>query len=193
MKKIREIAKESTRALILDKTKELIVSKGILKTSTKQISDYCNVAHGTIFSHFNNREQLISSVIKRELIRIAKALYKLEDLNVPFDQLLDKYLSLVAKEENLLAILNKEFPFLSDGLKREIVTTESIVKKLFYNRIEQGIHENIFKPMNISVILSFLFGTIQHYLIRKELFIDSGSIIKKKKNEIINIFLTLLN
>lgn len=192
MKNSRKIAKERTRLLILDKTKELIELYGIQNITTKQISDSCQLAHGTIFSHFSNREELISNVIKQELIRIAKELNKLEELNVSFMKLLDKYLSLVARDEDLLVVLTIEYPFLSDSLQREIITTESIVKKLFYQRIEQGIAGNEYKAFNISVLLSFLFGTIHYYLARKNLFVSSGSVIERKKKDIINIFLSTI-
>lgn len=192
MKNTRQIAKESTRLLILEKTKELIISNGILNTSTKQISNHCKVAHGTLFSHFNNREELFGSVIKHELIRIAKRIKALEDTNPTFEILVNNYLLLVAEEESFLCVINKEFPFLSDLLQREIITTESIVKKLFYHKIEQNISSGEFKDVNITAVLSFFFGTIQYYLVRKELISDSGSVIKSKQSELTDILLTLL-
>ena len=193
VKNVRQLSKEATRQLILEKTKELIIAGGVLKTSTKQIADSSRVAHGTIFSHFNNREQLISSVIKQELIRIAKELYQFEEQShSSFEKLLREYLVLVSREEDLLVVLSKEFPFFSDDLKREIITTETIVKKLFYNKIREGIDKNIFKPVNIPVALSFLFGTLHFYLSRKEYFVSKDSVINEQKEEIMTIFINIL-
>jgi AcrR family transcriptional regulator len=192
MKNLRKISKETTRNLILEKTKQLIISNGILKTSTKQIADLCKVAHGTIFSHFNSREVLIGTIIKEELIRIAQKLYQIAEINGKFVEMLEEYLNLVIEEEELLIVINKEFPFFSEYLKNEIITTETIVKKFFYNKLlEESLTVNR-EPLNISVVISILSGTISYYLTRKEYFVSSGSVINKKKEDIIKIFLNIL-
>jgi AcrR family transcriptional regulator len=193
MKNIREISKENTRNLILERTLQLIFIQGVINTSTKQIADACNLAHGTIFAHFKNREELIGSVIKSELIRIAEKLYQISEQKSPFDKLLDEYLKLIVEEEELFVVINKEFPFLSDYLKNEIISTETIVKKFFYNTILAGIDEGSIKKINISVLISCIFGIISHYLVRKEYFVSSGSVIMQKKNEIIKLVLNLIN
>jgi len=192
MKKYREIAKENTRNLILTKSKEIIVRKGVLATSTKAIADECKLAHGTIFSHFNNREELVAQIIKKELIRIAEKLNHFEELNAGIEELLENYLQLVIEEEDFFVIINREFPFFSDYLKDEIITTEMIVKKLFYNKISEGVDAGFFKSLNLQVVNSCLFGTISYYLVRKEYFITAGSVIAAKKNDIIEIFINLI-
>jgi len=192
MKDIREISKENTRRLILGTTREIIVFQGIINTSTKQISDKCKIAHGTIFAHFKNREILIGTVVKTELIRIAENLYQLAEGNNPFDKLLEEYLNLVSEEEDLLVVINKEFAFFSDYLKNEIITTETIVKKFFYDALSKGIETGLMEPLNISMLISCLFGTISHYLVRKEYFVSSGSVIMQKKQEIIQLFIYLI-
>lgn len=188
----RQISKEATKELILEKTKELIVKKGLLKTTTKEISTYCKVAHGTIFSHFSNREKLISEIVKIELTGIAKKLYQIKDNPNSIEELLYDYLSLVEQNENFLTIINKEFSFLSENLQREIITTEGIVKKVFYNEIEKNINNSNLKSVNIQVAISFLFGTISYYLSRKEYFVLSGSVMKEKKEDIKNTFINFL-
>jgi len=192
MKNKRQISKETTRKLILEKTRELIVKNGILNTSTKSISDYCMVAHGTIFSHFENREKLISTVVKIELTEIAKKLYTIEEPSTTIDGLISEYLKLVEDDEDFLVVINKEFAFLDHNLQREIITTESIVKNLFYNKLSKSIADKNIKSINIHVAISALFGTISHYLIRKEYFVVSGSVMKEKKEEILNTFIELL-
>ncbi len=188
----RQISKEATKELILKKTKELIIKKGLLKTTTKEISTYCKVAHGTIFSHFKNREILISEIVKIELMGIAKKLYQIKDNPNSIEELLYDYLSLVEQNENFLTVINKEFSFLSKNLQREIITTEGIVKKVFYNEIEKHINSNNLKSVNIQVAISFLFGTINYYLSRKEYFVLSGSVMKDKKEDIKNTFINFL-
>lgn len=192
MKNKRQISKETTRNLILEKTKELIVKNGIIATSTKSIADYCKIAHGTLFSHFNTRETLIAEVLKIEFLRVAKRLYEMKSANKSLEFILTNYFELLIEEEELFVVVNKEFPFISDSIKMEIITTESIVKKLILQKIEQGISDGIFKSIKPTMAISFLFATLNYYLCRKEFFVESGSVIKLKKDEIINTFLTFI-
>jgi AcrR family transcriptional regulator len=189
IKNKRQISKEVTKEIILKGTKKLIIKNGILNTTTKEISAFCNVAHGTIFSHFSNREALISEVLKTELMGLAKVLHQLKDNTQSIAELLDEYLNLVERNELFLTVISKEFSFLSRNLQREIIITESIVKKMFYAEIEKLISS---KNMDIQVAVSFLFGTINYYLNRKEYIVLSGSVMKVRKIEIKNTFLDFL-
>jgi AcrR family transcriptional regulator len=193
MKNKRILAKEYTRNLILEKTLEIIISNGIINTTTKQIADACNLAHGTLFAHFNNRETLIGSVIKNELLRIAQKLYLIAEKKCSFEQLLGEYLDVISEDENLLVVIQKEFSFLDDYLKNEIITTETIIKKFFYDVINSEINSENIKPVNISVLISCIFGSINHYLTRKEYYVALGSVIALKKPEIIKIFINFKN
>jgi len=188
----RQISKETTKNLILERTKELIVKNGIIKTSTKNIAEYCKIAHGTLFAHFRNREQLISEVLKNELLRISKRLYQLKSSNNSLEHLLNKYFDLVIDEEELFVVVNKEFPFISNNIKREIITTETIVRNLILKKIEQGVNNKLFKPIEPRIAMSFLFGTLNYYLSRKEFFTSTGSVIQIRKKEIINTFLIFI-
>ena len=192
MKTKRQIAKEETREMILEKTQEFILMNGIVNSSTMAISKYCGVGHGTLFMHFQNREGLISEVLKKELLEIAKKLYKIKESENSFQTLLPEYLNLLEDKEDFLVIINKEFSFLHPDVQREVITTEGIVKKLFYDLIQKGIDKNEFKKVNVKMAISSIFGTINYYLERKEYFVSEGSVIRKKKKDIENYFIEIL-
>ncbi len=178
--------------MILLTTKTLIENQGMLNTTTKHIADHCGIAHGTIFSHFNTRDLLFSTVIKRELIRVAEKLHKLDVKNRTLEALLKAYFLLLAKEEPLMTALSREFPFLSEEIKNEIITTETIIKKFLYDKIQAGIDSKTLKAVNITVALSFLFGAIQLFLCRKEYYVkDDESVIRMKSDELIQTFISL--
>jgi AcrR family transcriptional regulator len=192
MKNKRQLAKEETRNNILQQTKKLVETKGIYQLTTKEIADKCQIAHGTLFAHFPDKENLMITVLKTELMSIAKAINELNKGQVNFEGLLDGYLLLVSKHEDLLVVIAKEFPFLSNNLKREIITTESIVRKIFYEQLEQDIQKKILPPVPITKALVFLTGTINYYLSRRELFTSNSDLIKLKKEDIQHTFIHFL-
>ena len=192
MKNKRQIEKDSTRSLIVEKTLELITKQGIVDTSTKQISEYCKLAHGTLFAHFGTRDKLIAEVVSSELKRIARQIHRLHDEGSSLEQILETYLSLIAGEEDLFVILVKEFSFFDISIRQEIIATETIIKKYVFEKIEEGIRDKIYKPLDITKVLSFLFGTINYYLQRKEFFVSSGSVIESRKEDIHSTFFSLI-
>ena len=60
MKNKRQQAKQLTFDKILQVTKKLIEEVGILKLKTIDIAKNANVAHGTLFAHFETKEALPS-------------------------------------------------------------------------------------------------------------------------------------
>jgi len=192
MKNLRTISKNSTRSRILESTLKIIITKGIVDTSTKSIADSCNVAHGTLFAHFENRENLIGQVLKNELLQIAKRIYQLDIPNASLEDILSEYLNLIIEKEGLYVIINKEFPFVGTDIKREIITTESNIKNLVLRKIKKGIRDKSYKAISPTMTVSFFFGTLNYYLSRKEYFVENGSVIEQKKDEIITTFLSLL-
>lgn len=193
MKNSRQIAKQQTRNNIITAAKKVISEKGISGTTTLEVANQAGIAHGTVFAHFCNREMLIFEVINNELIIIAKAIYEINVVNKGLESILNSYINLLAKEEKIHVALAREFWSFPDELKRNIMSTEIIIRKFIYNAIEQGIEQQLYKPVNITIAVNFLFGTINFYLSRHEMYLsDSNSLIISKKDLIIENFILML-
>ena len=168
---------------------------GILLLNTLDIAKEANIAHGTVFAHFPNKEMLISNIIETELKSIARNLKEMIDNQSDgIGILLGNYMNLLAQNEDFFVVIAKEFPFLNPNLQKSIISTESIIKNIIYQHIETGIKNGIYKQIDITMSLSFLFGTINYYLSRKEYFITKNDkIIMEKKQQIIDIFFEIIN
>jgi AcrR family transcriptional regulator len=189
----RQIQKNTTRDKILYNAKKIFIKNGFLNTTTEKIAKAAGIAHGTLFLHFKNKEILILKIFDMELNILTDELHLILINLVNLDDILLKYLDFLEKEEKFFSIIAKEFPFYSDKLKRQIIFRESAIKNYFYIAIDKGIEKNIYKKVNITCTLTFLFGTINYYLINKDLFTSDNGIIKEKKELILNTFLTFLS
>ena len=186
-------SKIKTRNLILSKAKEIFTNQGMYKTSTRDISKACGIANGSLFLHFGTKENLISTVFENEIKRIANELRSEFESENNVEVLLEKYLTLLEKEENFFSVISREFQFFPDQLKRQIISFETIIRNYFYSVIEKGIALGKYKDINITSTLTFLFATINYYLYLKEIHAsDESSVIKKKKNEICSTFMSML-
>jgi AcrR family transcriptional regulator len=193
MKNKRQTSKEQTLNKIVEVTRQLIIQQGIITLNTVEIAKTANIAHGTIFAHFASKELLISHICQQELKKIALKLRELsENQSNEINNLLDKYLNLLAENEDFFVVISKDFPFLNPDLQKTIISNESIVRNILYQHIENGIKNGIYKNVDITMSLSFLIGCINLYLGRKEYFVTKTSIILEKKEKLIQTFLEIL-
>lgn len=194
MKNKRQIAKQKTFDRIIQSAKKLIEEKGILHLTTIEIANSAQVAHGTLFAHFETKETLVAKVSQIELIRIAKKLKSIAERKTKIDVLIDNYLSLVAENEKFYAVIAKEFPFLDEKIQQSVLANETIIKNILYKKIEEGNSAGQFGVIDITMTVAFFFASINYYLSRKEYYISGkGALMNQKKNQISETFLKLLN
>lgn len=183
----REESKIQTRELILKKTKELINKTGVLNLTTAVIAKECNIAHGTLFQHFGNRDILINTVFDEELKRIAQRIKEncndVSDLNV----LLQSYLKVIYDEEAFLCILYRELPFFPEEIQCNVISLEAILRNVFYTSIYEQKNRKI-KADEITLRLDAFFSTVIHYLSLKQLYSPDGDVINSKRTDIIKLF-----
>ncbi|MEW5814907.1 MAG: TetR/AcrR family transcriptional regulator [Spirochaetota bacterium] len=184
----RQRQKEKTREHILAASKKFFIRKGVLASTTEGIAKACGVAQGTLFLHFKTKENLILGIFEKELMRIAEELYILTGNAFELKPLLEAYLSFLEKEEDFLSVIGREFPFFPNKLKRQILSLEAIIRHIFYTTIENGIERGSIKRLDITAVLTFLFGTLNYYLSMKKIFVARGSVISAKKQSIIDTF-----
>lgn len=189
----RELQKQKTRLLIKKCAKELFVKEGFLNTTTAVIARKAQVAHGTLFLHFKTRELLILEIIRDLLISVTDKLYLLLEKVSDIEELLSIYLDYIASEEPFFSVLARELPFYPPELGREIFFTESGVRGYFYQTLEEGVKKGLYKEVDITMTITFLFGTISYLLANKEMINPGGSVIMVKKREIIENFITYIN
>lgn len=189
----RQEAKYNTHKKIIKSAKEIFTQNGVLNSTTKEIAVDCGIAHGTLFMHFENKETLIAEIFTIELKRIGEEMYQISNKSSELETLIDLYFDFLEKDEDFLSVIYKEFPFYSKALQRKILSIEIIIRNFFYNSIESGIRKNKYKELKITTTLSFLFGTLNYYIRQKEIFIESGSVIKSKRESIKETFFNLIN
>ena len=151
MKK-REIQKKATKSLLLKTAKEVFTKKGFLNTTTAEIAKKTNVAHGTLFLHFKNKETLIIEIFQQELIKMTDELHNLLNNSYDIKILLDRYLTYLIKEEDFFSTIAKELPFYQDDLKRQIFFRESGTRSYFIEALEKGIKQNNASLESILII-----------------------------------------
>lgn len=189
---IREQNKAETRIKILREAKQLFIDNGFLGTTTLQIAKACEIAHGTLFVHFRNKEELIIAILEEKLLEMAKKIHRLAMESDQIEILVDKYLDYVEEDEDFLAVIAREMPFYPELMRNRIIANEIIIRHFFYSSIENGIRIGRFNTDSITDVINFIFGTVNYYLSMKKVFAPGESIIALKRRGIIENFYKLI-
>ena len=180
----RSLAKQETRQKLLATAKEMLILNGLLPLSTVEIARQAGVAHGTLFFHFQSKENLLVEVIDQELLQITTELYPLLERPHQLRELLDTYLNFLEREELFFAVIARETPFYTPELRRSILGREAAVRQYFYRAIETAVQSGQIQPLDITSSLNFLFGTLTYYLSLGEAFASRGCVIAEKRASI---------
>jgi AcrR family transcriptional regulator len=188
----RAQSKEKTRSRLLKAAKEEFLQNGFLKSKTEDIAKRAGVAHGTLFLHFESKDNLILEIYDSELKKVTNELYQQLDQVSSVATLLDIYLDWLEENETFYAIIAKELPYYPGKLRRKIMPRDAAIRSYFYAVLERGIEMGCIKQMDITMAITFLFGTVNFLLSLKPAFTNQGSVIQAKKEEIKRTFLTFI-
>ncbi len=66
----------NTRQQILDATRRIIHARGLARVTTKEIAREANCAEGTLYKHFEHKEDLFLSIVQQNLPPILETLHE---------------------------------------------------------------------------------------------------------------------
>jgi AcrR family transcriptional regulator len=75
--------KENTRKKIISVAHNIFARQGIIKTTMGDIAKACGIGRRTLYTYFSTREDLYSTVVKKEVDAIMKRLYSIVKSDAP--------------------------------------------------------------------------------------------------------------
>ncbi len=183
----RKESKQKTRQLLLDKTALLLHNKGFLLVSSKEISKECNLSQGTLFLHFRTKENLLSTIINGNIRSYDRELIKRCKVNDARDSFLKSYIDVLIEHESFLSRTYKDLPYLPDALLKNMLNLDIMTKNLFFDNLRKNPSKKLSIVDSFISIDAFL-SQIHKYLLEKEVYSESNSIIRQKRGKIVKLF-----
>ena len=122
----RNQAKLTTKNKVLGAADSAFV-KSDFKASTLQIAKQARLAHGTIFFHFKNRDELVLSVINRLILKITDSLYSAYKEADNLQEFLSIHFETIQSNWQLFRALVSGFSDFNDETKQEVITLLSVM------------------------------------------------------------------
>lgn len=154
----RKKSKATTRERLLEAAESAFVQSSF-KASTYEIARRAGIAHGTIFFHFKNRDELVLSVVRRLVLRITDTVYQEYVTAVTLEELLACSFETVRTQWPLFKALFAGFPEFSDETKQEIICMLSVINYYLVEAFNASVDNGLLRTVlwqGMIVYLSFL-------------------------------------
>ena len=187
---IRNERKKETRDSIIKSTKNLLFAKGLVKVSTKDIATSASVAQGSIFLHFQSKENLLHEIISSDLNELENEINSESLTKVDREKFLDVLLDIIGKHENMLSRVYKDYPYLSESHKKTVDTIQTVIKNKIFDNIRSS------SGRKLSIVDSFInidafYSQVKDNLLDKEVYTEFNSIIRQRRGKLVKLYRTL--
>lgn len=189
---IRKKRKMETRKHIISAATGEFSKKGILATNTSDIAKKAGVAHGTIFSHFPTRDDLLIEVMSVFSRKICSETHDIAEKGKSLKKMLKMHLKVLEKFENFYARLVTDSKHLPKKARNFFVLIQSVVSYHIMVVAKKEMAEGKIKKMPFHFLFNSWIGLIHHYIANRDLFTPNGSVIKLHSDKLINEYLRLL-
>lgn len=180
-------AKIKTRQKIIESTIQLIQRRGFVKISSKEISNVCGVSQGSIFLHFKTKDGLLSTILNSNIESFEQSLI---DGCIPSntqESFLKNYIEVLAIYEDILSRIYKDYSYLDNSLQKRIDGTEVLLKNLIFDNYKKN-SKNSMSIVDSFIAIDAFLSQVKEYLVSKETYTSSNSVIRQKRGRILKLY-----
>ncbi len=165
--------------------------KGFYNTKTAEIAHEADVAVGTIYNYFKNKEDILDYIFKFELEKRLNNLEKMKEMKLDFWEKLNKFLEFHFMEvkENMalgeILVREKDFPKKdgSDSINKYLTMIPKLLKEELKKAIENG---EIKAENDPEITANMIFGAIQG-IVERAINEDNGNMLDEAPSKLIDL------
>ncbi len=183
----REESKLETRKKILESTTDLLLENGFVKVSTKDIAKVSDVSQGSIFLHFDSKENLLISILESNINHLENDLDERCKATSSMDEFVRLLLDVLVQHENMLARAYNDYPYLTDSLRKQIDDLETKMKNYFFDIYKQN-RSTTPNIIDSFILIDAFLSQIKNYLLEKNVFSITNSILRQRRGRIMKLY-----
>jgi AcrR family transcriptional regulator len=187
----RKRQKENTREQIISAAKSVFSSKGFSVT-TQEIADEAGVAHGTVFVHFSTRDELQRKILEQFADEIQ---IKLHDLSVSTDsieEILYAHIEVLEEYEQFYANILRDLTYLPHETYMFIFSMQSVMSHHLGKVVARNQKRGTIKDIPLHMLFNTWIGLLHYYLRHGEVFAPGGSVLKRRKKELVDAYMLMI-
>jgi AcrR family transcriptional regulator len=184
---------QKTREKLIEVARKLFADKGIDDITMNDIASASGKGRRTLYTYFNNKQEIYNAVIESELNILYKSLQEVVEKNIPSDVKLLEFINIRLESTKKVVYRNGSLgaEFFRDIWHVENIRRPFDIKEIMFlrNILADGVKEGVFNvanPKNMAIILHSAFKGLEVPYIRGT--IESFSLTDKREiNSIIGL------
>lgn len=188
----RQEQKLRTRRRLISVARELFADQGITATRTVDVAKSASVAHGTVFTHFPTREDLVSAVLEEVVAQIIVRIHERVEAGAGVREVLCAHLQGLAEHEAFYARLVMEGPQLPPRARITLTGIQSVISFHLYQAAEQERTTGRIRPVPQHLLFNTWLGLVHHYVCNRDQFAPGASALERHGDDLIDHYLGLL-
>lgn len=187
----RRLQKAQTRGKIIAAAIKVYSEYGF-SAPTTAIAREAQIAHGSIFVHFPDVENLLVCLLELFSQDISAELHSLSESGNDITKLLNMHINVLIKHEQFYIRLIKEAVYLPEEARNTFIAIQSTVSIHFSQVLEHEIKTGKIKKLPLYMLFNTWLGLVHYYLLNGDLFAPQDSVLKRYKNTLIKCYLALI-
>lgn len=183
----RQLQKEKTKEKIVENAYMLYAQEGF-QVSTSEIAKQSEVAHGSIFSHFPTKEDLLIFVIGEFGNKLTTRLHEISVSSMPLEDALYAHIEAIEEYEDFyINFINERH-----RLPKEATVSYISIQSAASHHLEKVLEREKIVDIPLNLAFNSWVGLLHYYLLNRDLFAPNTSVIKKYKNELVDTFIKMI-
>jgi len=189
-KKRRYLRSRITQRLIVDTAEQVFLEKGYNKTTITEISKQAGVGYGTVYSHFQGKDDLLTKVIDRamedfmNILNDPQSIETINDLQKVFEQRIYATLQIAVEQQEIFKVFQKAL-----GQSDLVFDHWNEILNQFITRVENDLYRS--REKNIVTSNINLYFSTKALILTLESFL--WEIVHEKESDLDTLTLTLTN
>ncbi len=163
-----------------------------METKTLDVAEAAGVSHGTVFTHFPSRDELIAAAIGKYSKKVVHRIHDLVQNSAEIEEVLRAHLEGLAENEPFYCRLVVESPLLPAYSRAILLGIQSALAYHFRVVFKSAIERGQVKEMPLHLVFNSWLGLVHHYLVNRDLFAPGKSVLEEKGDELIDYFLNMV-
>ena len=184
--------KEQTRERILDAAYSLFSQRGFIDVSTIDVAEDARVSHGTLFSHFVTRDELVNAVICRFGENMIKRMHDLAETRNSLRSVLEAHLDCLKESEPFYSQLLRDLHSLPKNSGLQMICILSGVSHHIFLAAQNETRDKKILPLPADLLFNTWIGLVHHYLVNRDVFATGSSVIAEQRETLVDHFMTLV-
>ncbi|UCD19082.1 MAG: TetR/AcrR family transcriptional regulator [candidate division WOR-3 bacterium] len=152
---MRKHVKQVTRSRLLDVAERVLLETDF-RSSTLNIAEKASVAHGTVFFHFKNRDELILSVVRRLVLTVTDRLHAAYVQSESLEKFLIEHFHVVRLNWRTIRALLSGFSSFSEDVKQQVIALLAVANYYLVESFNRWADKGLMRTTAWQGVMTYL-------------------------------------